>query len=63
MPSAQTTYPSASTATAYPVPPPAAVATAYLALALIVSQAGATVTLEGLAVVYPPVTSSGGIVA
>jgi len=28
MPSTQTTYPSASTATAYPVPPPAAASTA-----------------------------------
>ena len=36
---------------------------AWLALALSVSQAAAAVNLEGLAVVYPSVTSSGGTVA
>jgi hypothetical protein len=36
---------------------------AWLALALSVSQAGAAVNLEGLTVVYPSVTSSGGTVA
>ena len=36
---------------------------AWLALALSVSQAGAAVNLEGLAVVYPSITSSGGTVA
>lgn len=36
---------------------------AWLALALVVSQADAAVNLEGLAVVYPPVISSGGTVA
>ena len=35
---------------------------AWLALALSVSQADAAVNLEGLSVVYPPVTSSGGTV-
>lgn len=35
---------------------------AWLALALVVSQAGDQVNVEGLAVVYPPVTSSGGTV-
>ena len=36
---------------------------AWLALALVVSQADAAIDLEGLAVVYPSVTSSGGTVA
>ena len=36
---------------------------AWLALALVVSQADAAVDLEGLAVVYPSITSSGGTVA
>lgn len=36
---------------------------AWLALALSVSQADAAVNLEGLAVVYPSITSSGGTVA
>jgi len=36
---------------------------AWLALALVVSQGDAAIDLEGLAVVYPSVTSSGGTVA
>lgn len=36
---------------------------AWLALALSVSQAGAAVNLEGLAVVYPSIVTSGGTVA
>ena len=38
------------------------IAGAWLAIALVVSQAGGTIDTEGLSVVYPSITSSGGTI-